>query len=56
MPSYSFDTLFDGKKRRAEYGDVTIDYEVLNPGTIGELSRPVLASGYIYPMGSTSGR
>lgn len=56
MPSYSFDVLFDGKKRPAAYGDVTVDYETINPGLARQFTRPVLASGYIYPMGSTSGR
>jgi hypothetical protein len=56
MPSYSYNVLFDGKKRPADYGDVTIDYEVLNPGLPTERQRPVLASGFIYPVGSTSGR
>ncbi len=56
MPSHAFNELFDGKTRPSEYGNVTIDYETVNPGLVRQFTRPVLASGYIYPMGSTSGR
>ena len=56
MPTYSFNSLFDGKKRPTEYGDVSIEYETIHPGTMAERERPVLARGYIYPLHGTSGR
>lgn len=56
MCQYKFNTLFDGSKRPPEYGDVTIVYEIINPGTKFEWRRPTLAFGCIYPLDSTKGR
>lgn len=55
MPTYSYDATFDGRSRPSKYGKVSIDYEILGAGTLRQLKRPVLASGYIYPM-ATAGR
>ena len=56
MPTYSFSTMYNGVKRPSAYGDISIEYETLSPGTSGEMMRPVLAHGYICPPGTTSGR
>ncbi len=56
MPTYSYDKTFDGTPRPAAYGSVAIEYEILGAGTLHQRERPVLASGYVLPMGSTAGR
>ncbi|MEM7212898.1 MAG: DNA/RNA non-specific endonuclease [Pseudomonadota bacterium] len=57
MPTYTFDTLYDRKtKRPDDYGVITVQTEVTNPGTFYQRERQTLVYGYIHPLDTTSGR